>query len=293
MNSPGATNPRSSGDLLTQSRAALLDALEALAEHRDAVVVIGAQAIYIRTPVAPVALAEATKDSDLAMDPRILGENPLVEDAMTAAGFMLNPDSGKPGAWITPLGIPVDLMVPGALAGPGSASARGARLPPHDKRSMRRARGLEAVVVDNSVETVGSLEPADVRAYAVKVAGPAALVVAKIHKIAERLDQPRRLQDKDAHDIYRVFRGVETAVLVAGFRRLLIDSVSQSATEEALAHIATLLASGPDAEASVMAGRAEEGIGEPATVSLALSILAQDLLNALSLPNQGAGPVQD
>lgn len=286
MNSPGATDPRPGGDLLAQSRSALLDALEALAEHREAVVVIGAQAIYIRTPDAPVALAEATKDSDLAMDPRILGVNPAVDDAMTAAGFRLNPDSGQPGAWVTPLGIPVDLMVPEALAGPGGASTRGARLPPHDKRSMRRARGLEAVVVDNSTEMVRSLDPEDVRAYPVKVAGPAALVVAKIHKIAERLDQPKRLQDKDAHDIYRVFRAIETAELAAGFRRLLSSSVSYSAAEEALGHVATLLASGPDAEASVMAGRAEEGIGEPETVSLAISILAQDLLDALSLADK-------
>lgn len=36
-------------DLLEESRGALLDALEALAEHRDAVVIIGAQAIYLRT----------------------------------------------------------------------------------------------------------------------------------------------------------------------------------------------------------------------------------------------------
>lgn len=37
-------------DLLVQSRTALLDALEALADHRDAVVIIDAQAVYLRTP---------------------------------------------------------------------------------------------------------------------------------------------------------------------------------------------------------------------------------------------------
>lgn len=71
-------------DLLVQSRSALLDALEALAQHRDAVVIIGAQAIYLRTPEAPVALAEATKDSDLALDPRLLGQSPRVEEASAA-----------------------------------------------------------------------------------------------------------------------------------------------------------------------------------------------------------------
>lgn len=46
--------------------------------------IIGAQAIYLRTPEAPVALAEATKDSDLALDPRLLGQSPRVEEASAA-----------------------------------------------------------------------------------------------------------------------------------------------------------------------------------------------------------------
>jgi hypothetical protein len=64
---------------------ALLDALEALHAHRDAVIVIGAQAIYLHTGAGEVALAEATKDSDLALDTRILPDEPLLEQAMTAA----------------------------------------------------------------------------------------------------------------------------------------------------------------------------------------------------------------
>jgi hypothetical protein len=117
-------NPRGSADLLVQARSALLDALEALAEHRDAVIVIGAQAIYLHTGNAQVALAEATKDSDLALDPRLLLDEPLIEDAMTRAGFYANLDN-QPGAWMSPAGIPVDLMVPEGLAGPGARGARG------------------------------------------------------------------------------------------------------------------------------------------------------------------------
>lgn len=69
-------------DLMVLTRATRLDALEALHEHRESVIVIGAQAIYLRTGGLDVALAESTKDSDMAIDPRSLGSDPLVEVAM-------------------------------------------------------------------------------------------------------------------------------------------------------------------------------------------------------------------
>ena len=50
--------------VLVAARRALLDVLDALQPHLDAVVVIGAQAIYMHTGGARVALAEMTKDSD-------------------------------------------------------------------------------------------------------------------------------------------------------------------------------------------------------------------------------------
>ncbi len=55
------------GDLLVQARSALLDALTALWDHRDSVVVIGAQAIYLHTGAVGVALAEATKTARLSV----------------------------------------------------------------------------------------------------------------------------------------------------------------------------------------------------------------------------------
>ncbi|MER6943336.1 hypothetical protein ABT294_04860 [Nonomuraea sp. NPDC000554] len=50
-------------------------------------------------------------------------------------------------------------------------------------------------------------------------------------------------------------------------------------------YLADLFAAGPDALGARMAGRAEEGIGEPETVALATSLLAADLLQAV-----GDGP---
>jgi hypothetical protein len=113
MSQPGASE-----NLLIVARAALLDALEALEEQCQAVTVVGAQAVYLRTGGADVALAEATKDSDLAIDPRELRSDPRIEVAMERAGFYPNPFSSQPGAWMNPAGTPVDLMVPEDLAGP-------------------------------------------------------------------------------------------------------------------------------------------------------------------------------
>lgn len=264
--------------LIVEARAALLDAVAALEAHKDSVILIGAQAIYLRTGNATFALAEATKDSDLAIDPRKLGEDPRLEEAMTGAGFILNPVSQQPGAWMSPNGIPVDLMVPEHLA--GSGSRRGVRIPPHAKHSARRAVGIEAAIIDQSPMTVESLD-GDGRSAIINVAGPSALLVAKLHKLGERVGNPDRLNDKDAHDIYRLLVATEAPDLAETVRRLLTDKLSQEVTAQALAYLEQLFVS-PEALGSTMAGRAEEGVGQPDTVSAAASFLAQDLLSALA-----------
>jgi hypothetical protein len=276
MSSPGDVEPT---DLLVLVRSALIDAIEALEDQRQAVIVIGAQAVYLRTGHLDVALAETTKDSDVVLDPRELAEDPQVETAMKAAGFLPSAN-GQPGSWVNLTGIPVDLMVPEALAGPGGPSTRGARLPPHDKRALRRARGLEAVLIDNNEMDIPALDPLDGRLVRVRVAGPAALLVAKMHKIWERMDVPRRLNDKDAHDAYRLLRAFETRDLRDTFRVLLKDDVSREVTQEALGQLEQLFGE-VDALGARMAGRAEEGVGDPELVASAVSILVNDLLTSL------------
>lgn len=272
MNATGG----SSENLLVRAREALLDALEALGQQRDALIVIGAQAVYVRTGDLDVALAPATKDSDLSLDPRLLHDDPLIEEAMREAGFL--PDT-QPGAWLRPDGIPVDLMIPEQLAGPGRRSVH---IPPHSKLSARKARGIEATLIDYDIQKIGALDPSDGRRIDAKVAGPAALLVAKVHKITERLSTPTRLNDKDAHDIYRILRSIETSDLRDRFTRLLTDSVSRETTIEALQSLELNFAAGPDAIGSLMAGRAESGVGDPQQVAISTAFLAGDLSQALS-----------
>jgi hypothetical protein len=172
--------------LYVGARRILLNAFEALAEHRGAVILAGAQAIYVRTGSADLDLTVApyTTDADLTIDPRLLGPDPRIEEAMRAGGFRL---TAEPGIWSaqtlvdgTLTEIPVDLLVPETLAGKGRRSAD---LPDHGKNAARRTPGLEAAVADHSLMVIESLEPElDTRSLRVPVAGTAALIIAKWSK---------------------------------------------------------------------------------------------------------------
>jgi hypothetical protein len=274
MSQPGAA------DILVAARSALLDALDALTEHRSALVLVGAQAIYLHTGNALVALAESTKDSDIAINPRRLRDDPLLEEAMRRAGFTQHPLDAQPGSWLSPSGIPVDLMVPEQLAGTGSR--RSGRIAPHDDRATRRAAGLEAAVIDQTPMIVSALDPNDERAVEINVAGPAALLVAKLHKLGERQSTPRRLLDKDAHDVFRLLVSTESARMAATLRQLRDNELCGRVTSEALVYLEQLFATGPESLGATMAGRAEELVGDPATVSASVSVLAAELLALLS-----------
>lgn len=277
MSAPG------DAELLIAARAALLDALDALAGHLDALVLIGAQAVYLHTGAAPVALAEATKDSDLAIDPRVLSDDPLLEEAMADAGFHRDLLHPQPGSWLSPSGIPVDLMVPEALA--GGSGRRSARIPPHSRHATRRTPGLEAAVVDHGPMTISALDPADLRQAQIAVAGPAALLVAKLHKLGERKDDPGRLVDKDAHDIYRLLIATDAAEVGARLIALASDRLAGPATTVAIAHLRELFADATSL-GSIMAGRAEQLVGDPEVVSASVAALAGDLLESVDQDEQ-------
>lgn len=67
------------------ARRILPDALEALGNHRKAVVLVGAQAIYHRVGDGNLLVAPFTSDGDLALDPKILDDEPLLAEAFLSA----------------------------------------------------------------------------------------------------------------------------------------------------------------------------------------------------------------
>lgn len=122
------------------------------------------------------------------------------------------------------------------------ASSRDSKQPPSTTASTPSLRSI----------------PADGRRIDANVASPAALVVAKVHKVGERHDRdPGRLLDKDAHDLYRLLRAVDTDEIAAGLTRLRSDRSSAPVTGDALRWLRDLAAD-PAALIPTMAGRTEQ-----------------------------------
>ncbi len=267
---PGAADPE-----YASARRVLLDALEALASHQNATILVGAHAVYLHAGEADLAVAPFTTDGDLALDPRELGPAPTLEDAMLGAGFAKDPR--QPGVWVGRGEVVIDLLVPESLGGEGR---RGARLGPHGTTAARKARGLEAAVIDNEPASIRSLDDDDGRQVEIAVAGPGALLVAKLHKIDERSDQPSRSSDKDALDVLRLLRAVPVGELAARLRRLLIDPISSGIASEALQMLARLFGT-PDSPGARMAARAAAPLEDPDTIAASCAALAGDLLDRI------------
>ncbi|MBN2195738.1 MAG: hypothetical protein JW751_23170 [Polyangiaceae bacterium] len=220
-------------ELYVMARRVLLDALDALGNHRSAIVLVGAQAVYLRVGDADLAVTPYTTDGDLVIDPAVLAQIPPLERALMDAGFYPKAKDSV-GVWLTTrrtsqhidANIAIDLLVPASVS-PGTGR-RSARLPGHDTRAARIVRGLDGAIVDADVMRLAALEASDARAVDVRVAGPAALLVSKVHKIDDRTGSNRQ-SDKDALDVLRLLRGTETDDLAARYAKLLGDTRSEQA----------------------------------------------------------------
>jgi len=232
--------------LYVAARGVLLDALEALGEQREALILAGAQAIYIHTGAANLAVAEFTTDGDLVVVPDQLKVRPRLFEAMERAQFR----SGvQPGSWLrdrTVAGIPTTIPV--------------------DLLSLMRLNALDD----------------DRRLFEIQVAGPSALLVSKLHKLADRSEEreARRLKDKDALDVLRLLRAIPTERLAQGLRKLGGSTVAGDVTREASSHLQTLFGTTTSA-GTVMVIRATERLEDSSVMAASCVALSDDLLGAL------------
>ncbi|WP_420445146.1 hypothetical protein [Candidatus Poriferisodalis sp.] len=208
-----------------RARAGLLDAADALGVHLDAVVLVGAQAVYTHTSETEFVVDEYTTDADLG---------------------------------------------------------------PHGNSVAHRAKGLEAVLIDRGRRMIEALDPNDGRSIEMSVAGPGALLVAKVHKIANRSTVPDRLNDKDALDVLRLLQSVSTDDLCARLVSLRQDDLSKGVTDEAIAQLGSLFGS-TDSIGVRMAVSAVGILEDPDFIASSMVALVGDLLDELAArPHQGA-----
>lgn len=248
----------------------------------------------MRVGEGDLATTPHTTDADLALDPSLLGGIPRLDDALVSAGFVPKIGASGPvvGSWVTEqlvagsvVNIDLDLLVPGAVSGKGK---RAARLAAQGDRLARKAVGLELALIDGDIMNVAALD-SDPRSFEVRVAGVAALLVAKAHKVEERLDDPKRSDfiAKDALDMLRLLRGSDlrsVANVLSQGRSVPTDEhhgETRIAIAEVVSQAMAILRSdfaAENARGCVLAGRAAAGRDDPAIVSASLAALVNQLL---------------
>lgn len=261
------------------ARSVLLDAIEALGTQVSSAILVGAQAVYLRTGAGDFAVSPMTTDADLALNVDWVRDEPELYAAMMAAGFVAGT---QPGSWRGRRGVFVDLMVVPHQSGRPGKSARAGHFPPHRKGVARIAPGLEPALIDHEPMEISAFDVSDRRVLGVRVAGPGALLVAKLIKIGERLEaaeggRRNRVSAKDALDVLRLLRAVEVTEFVAGLRGHSAErhaaEVSAQAIEVLRAHSAR--------PTSALPTLASQAVGEDPSTAASFVALASELTSAL------------
>lgn len=273
-------------ELYIAAREVLLDALQVLRPHRNSLVLVGAQAIYLRLGASVLAVASHTTDADLAFDPTALKDAPPLEKLLMDAGF--EPSKKNPvGVWqIRHLGahghavlVDVDLLAPTTMS-PG-IGRRAARLTGHEPKAVRMVDGMEGVLVDRDWLDVPSLlKGENQRQTQVLVAGHAALLMMKLHKISERAGT-HRLNNKDALDVFRILQETPVEVIVERFDRVLKDERTSAPARKSLQLLEKLFGTRASTGA-IMAADAAGPLMESAQLRRSVAALTQQLLSHLS-----------
>ena len=127
-----------------------------------------------------------------------------------------------------------------------------------------------------------ALTPGDDRAYEINVAGPAALLEAKMHKLMDRVDADgnRRINSKDAFDVFRLLQAVESMELIDEINLLAAAVVSAEVTAEAMAGFRKLFGTPTGAGTVLVAGHIT-GIEDREVIIASSVALSQELIEAM------------
>jgi len=143
-----------------------------------------------------------------------------------------------------------------------------------------KTRGLEGALIDKQAMIIESLESEDKRCFEIAVAGPTALLVAKLYKLGERQNDPTRLKAKDALDTYRLLQEIETEEFVTVFISLDGDERSSRVARKAITYLQILFGDAAGA-GSQLAAQALDQLVDPDEVAQSCAFLATDILSRL------------
>lgn len=265
-----------------KARDILIEALEALGSHREAIILVGAQAIYMQVGEGNFGVPPYTTDADLVLNPALVKTDPKLDQVLKAAGFMLDrSEANAVGSWMKD-DVAVDLMVPASIGGSGRRSAR---IDGQARNIIRKTHGLEACLIDNDLMEVISFSDENQPTTSIKVAGPAGLMVAKLLKIEERTSQEssgqsNRVNNKDSLDIFRLLH-YEPTDLKNRLNKVINEPLSAQAAKQALDYFEKAFGH-PDSIGCIMAADAARGYADPDEIRMRASILTKRLISSLA-----------
>ena len=211
----------------------------------------------------------------------LVDDQPSIVEAMEGVGFHTTDQPGiyRKNTATAQVGQ-VDLLVPRSV---GGRRGRGADLGPHGTYAAMQVHGLEGALLSHMPIAIRSLEKDDPRKFDIRVAGPGALVVAKMHKIAERHSGNRRdrLDNKDAFDAYRILRAVESDSLAGEFHAMLDGPTAREVVAEASVLFGEYFGN-ESAVGTLMVGEYVEGLEDPQFYIASSVALSVDLLRLIS-----------
>jgi len=110
---------------------------------------VGAQAVYHHTGATTLNVPVMTTDADLALDTRLLSDDPEIGASLRGAGFV---PEGNPGHWVGTGGVALDLMVVPYQANAQKQAARSARILDESTRDLAKPMLLRVAFVQRAAE---------------------------------------------------------------------------------------------------------------------------------------------
>ena len=152
----------------------------------------------------------------------------------------------------------------------------------HGNRAARQVRGLEGALVSHRPMITQALTPGHPRASKINVAGPAALLVAKMHKLMDRVDADdnRRINSKDAFDVFRLLQAVDPVDLIDEVNLLAAAVVSAEVTAEAMAGFRELFGT-PTGVGTILVAEHVMGIENRDVIIVSSVALSQELIEEM------------